>query len=111
MNTTENNCPCCHNHCPKEQLKCPRGENYFSGSGQSEERHGRHRKFSRDVDISTLSTEEAIAALMGKCGHFLGHNKAVYSRAEGGNILTANLSADEKEQLKNLISKCAENVK
>jgi hypothetical protein len=92
-------------------LKCPRGENYFSGGGQSAEHHGRHGRFGRDVDISTLSTEEAIAALIGKCGHFLGHSRDEYSRAEGGNILTANLSADEKETLKNLLSKCAENVR
>lgn len=23
-------CPCCHNHCPKDDLRCGKGKHYFS---------------------------------------------------------------------------------
>jgi hypothetical protein len=106
MKQTENICPCCPNHCSKEKLKCPKGENYFAGGEHSELHHGRHNRFCGEQAISTLSTDDAVVALIRECGHFLHH-----SRGENADILTANLTSEEKEQLKALLSKCADNLK
>lgn len=40
------NCPCCPNHCPQDNLKCGKGQNYFSDdktnskSSYSNKHHG-----------------------------------------------------------------------
>lgn len=65
-------CPCCHNHCQKENLGCERGINYFSRDNGSE-----------DKDI-----KEQVITDLRKCGHFLHHHNS-------GEDLLKDLSEEE----------------
>jgi hypothetical protein len=90
-------CPCCPNHCPKEQLRCPRGRNYFEGGADAAQSPHHHQGIQQNPN---LSTEELVIGLLRKCGHMLHHGAAQ------GTDLLSNLSDAEKEQLKALLEKC-----
>ena len=86
----ERNCPCCGNHCPREALKCPRGQRYFGGSAPSGEEHVRHAHGAESGD--------EIVTLLRKCGHYLHHS-------EKPAVITC-LSAEERRTLTELLNKC-----
>lgn len=79
----EENCPCCHNHCPKDNLNCGRGREYFNKLSDEPKTIG----------------EEVINDLI-KCGHMLHHNKEL-----NNNDFLSNLSNDELEELHKLLTK------
>lgn len=100
MNPEANVCPGCENHCPQDQLRCPKGLKHFGDSGRMAggPSHG-------EADLSRLSPDEAVIQLMRKCGHYLHHSAG---QVDSGALLSA-LSDDEKRQLVALLDKCAKN--
>lgn len=80
------NCPCCPNHCLKENLQCNKGRNYFENN---------NRDFS-----NTNTLEEKVIEDLRKCGHMLHHNKNL----NPSELLTI-YSKEELERLHDLLSK------
>ena len=93
MKQTENKemvCPQCENHCPVDQLRCPRGQAHFGTAAQEPEEQ---------------SLDDAVILLMRKCGHYLHHHSADAS----GEALLSALSEAEKNELIALLEKCMQN--
>lgn len=99
-----NKCPCCPNHCDRNNLQCGKGEAYFSGEavphsehGHSEGmRHGYHggkHHGHRHPEFPAGS----LADLLAKCGHRLFHG--------GDESMFAALTEAEAAELKKLLSK------
>lgn len=82
-------CPCCSNHCEKDNLSCGRGRDYFSTSHTEEK----------------SETIEEVVMDLRKCGHLLHHNRDLST-----NGLFNNFSKDELEQLHILLVKVYNNV-
>lgn len=57
---SDERCPCCPNHCDKDNLSCHRGQEYFNNPNTKEE---------------PTTLEECIIAELRKCGHMLHHNR------------------------------------
>lgn len=76
-------CPCCSNHCAKDNLSCGRGLEYFNSSTSEKD--------------ATL--EEKIVGNLRKCGHILHHNPEMKSN------LLLGCTKEELEQLHQLLSK------
>ncbi len=94
-----NYCTQCGNQCPKDELRCPRGREYFGiieGRGGPE--HHRQRK-------EAATADEKVILLLRKCGHYLHHNAGHGQDADCA-VLLAALSAAEKETLTDLLGKC-----
>lgn len=85
----DKNCPMCHNHCPKDNLGCGRGREYFNNLNNNSE-------------PKTLS-EEVLMDLR-KCGHLLHHNKDLDT-----NKILSDFSENELNQLHELLSKIHDN--
>lgn len=81
----EENCPCCSNHCPKDNLSCGRGVAHFSNTNNESEIN---------------SIEEQVVADLRKCGHMLHHSHDVNPEE-----LLSNLTDDELQKLHELLSK------
>lgn len=100
VETTTKTCPECKNHCPVDNLQCPKGMEHFGIETEKGKGPGR-----RDMDISKMEPDEAVLVLMRQCGHYLHHNVG-----HGGNVdpqaLLSSLSMEEKKQLIALLSKC-----
>lgn len=86
----EERCPGCHNHCPKDNLGCGRGQEYFNNQNNSSE-------------PKTLS-EQVIMDLR-KCGHLLHHNKDLNT-----NQILSSFSEEELDELHKLLSKITNNI-
>ncbi len=56
----QENCPCCPNHCQKDNLGCGRGKDYFSN---------------QDKNSEPKSLNEQVINDLKKCGHLLHHNR------------------------------------
>lgn len=82
-------CPCCHNHCSKDNLGCNRGKAYFDNQGDCNE---------------TNSLEEQVIIDLKECGHLLHHNREVSI-----NKLLTNYSKEELNKLHELLSKILKN--
>lgn len=82
-------CPCCSNHCLKDNLSCNRGREYFINNNVSKE-------------PKTLN--EQIIADLRKLGHLLHHNKDL----DTNNLLDC-LSKDELNNLHKLLFKICKN--
>lgn len=97
-----NKCPCCSNHCDRNNLQCGKGESYFNGENTQEYGHkpshhkGKHHGHHRREFLSG-----SLAELMSKCGHRLFHG--------GDETMFDVLTEDEKATLKSLLSKIASN--
>lgn len=79
------NCPCCPNHCSKDNLSCGRGKEYFSNSNK---------------DLESETIEEKVLMDLRKCGHILHHNKELDS-----NSILSSFSKEELENLHQLLMK------
>lgn len=100
MKTTEHTqqlCPNCENHCPSDQLRCPRGIAYFSGKENPDDSR-------QQQDLEHMAPEDAVIMLMRKCGHYLHHHGANASNAQ----LLSTLSDAEKRELIALLKKCTQ---
>lgn len=98
-------CPGCENHCPSNDLQCPKGMRYFSGNGGFEE----NRRPSASAQPSAnASADDAVLLLMRRCGHYLHHN-AGHGEAVNSAELLSSLSEAEKRQLAELLKKCMQN--
>lgn len=75
-------CPCCPNHCEKNNLGCGRGKEYF------------------DSNKEPKTIEEQVIMDLRKCGHLLHHNKDLNS----SHVLSG-FSVEELNQLHQLLSK------
>lgn len=78
------NCPCCPNHCEKDNLRCGKGRDYFNHLS--------------DLEPSTIS--EKVIEDLRKCGHLLHHNKDIEA-----NEFLSSLTDDELKELHLLLSK------
>lgn len=87
----EEKCPCCPNHCEKDNLGCGRGRNYFNSS-------------KKDVEINSI--EEQVMQDLRTCGHILHHNKDIDVSA-----LFKTLSPEELDKLHLMLMKIYDNVK
>lgn len=98
-------CPQCGNHCPKDDLKCPRGMKYF---GAKPEAGGRKHSFAHPTqeDISAMATDDAVIVLLRKSGHYL-HHSAGNGKDVNKKLLSA-LSEEEKNTLVELLQKCTQ---
>lgn len=83
-------CPCCPNHCDKDNLSCGRGREYFNN----------------DISKEPKTLNEQIIIDLRKCGHLLHHNKDLDT-----NKILANFSKEELNKLHELLSKFHSNVK
>ena len=81
----QENCPCCPNHCAKDNLGCGRGREYFS---------------SADTNNEPRSLNEQVISDLRKCGHLLHHNRDLDM-----NQLLSGLTDEELEKLHELLSK------
>lgn len=77
------NCPCCPNHCSKDNLSCGRGREYFNN-------YSKEPKTLNDQIIMDIR----------KVGHLLHHNKDLDT-----NKLLSTLSENELNKLHELLSK------
>lgn len=82
----QENCPCCQNHCSKDNLGCERGKRHFNIENSS------------NFEPNSL-TEQVITDLR-KCGHLLHHNKDLDTED-----LLSVFSEDELNELHRLLSK------
>lgn len=78
-------CPCCPNHCSKDNLGCNRGRDYFSN---------------KDEKIEPKTLNEQVIADLRKCGHLLHHNRDLDI-----NEFLSNLTEEELNKLHELLSK------
>jgi hypothetical protein len=85
----QENCPCCPNHCPKDNLGCGRGKDYFNNLNNS---------------LKSNSLNEKVIMDLRKCGHLLHHNRDLNT-----DELLVNLSKDELIKLHELLSKICNN--
>lgn len=81
---SEERCPCCSNHCLKDNLGCGRGAEYFN----------------RDNDSNIKTLDEQVIMELRKCGHLLHHNKELNPEK-----LLSVFSEQELNQLHSLLSK------
>jgi hypothetical protein len=79
---SEEKCPCCPNHCSKDNLGCGRGKNYFNNN------------------LEEISLNEKVISDLRKCGHLLHHNSDLDTES-----LLANFSEVELKSLHNLLTK------
>jgi hypothetical protein len=86
----EEKCPCCPNHCLKDNLGCGRGRDYFNNQNNS-------------FEPNTLN--EKIIMDLRKCGHLLHHNRDLNTET-----ILANFSDDELNELHKLLSKIHRNL-
>ena len=56
----QENCPCCPNHCSKDNLGCGRGKEYFEN---------------QDTNKEPKTLNEQVISDLRKCGHLLHHNR------------------------------------
>lgn len=82
-------CPCCPNHCEKDNLSCGRGEDYFNNN-----HHNEHH------EEEPKSIEEQVIKDLRKCGHMLYHNRNLNTYD-----LLKDFSKEELEQLHMLLTK------
>lgn len=79
----EEKCPCCPNHCDKDNLSCNRGREYFKGSNHKND------------------TEDSVINKIRECGHLLHHNDK--------DLNSHFLTEEEKQKLISLLDKCLNN--
>lgn len=108
MSENKNTCPGCDNHCTKEQIKCPRGAEFFGIEfdeskvhGKHGEHHGRHI----EKDDSAMTPADKVLNLLRQCGHYLHHNVGHGQQKDASELLSG-LSEDEQEMLIALLKKC-----
>lgn len=82
------NCPCCPNHCPKDNLGCGRGREYFSNLNNEQ----------KPIEQDSISSK--IIMDLKRCGHMLHHNHDIKPEE-----ILANLSNEELNKLHELLSK------
>lgn len=83
-------CPCCPNHCPKDNFSCGRGREHFNSQNNSSE---------------PKTIEEQVIMDLRKCGHLLHHNKELDTKE-----LLSNFREEELKKLHELLSKIQSNV-
>ena len=93
--TTEN-CPMCQNHCPKENLRCGRGREYFNENKHQED-------YNNTSEHSSI--KEQVIFDMRRCGHFLHHNRELDI-----NKVFSNLSDEELTKLHELLTNIHNNM-
>lgn len=86
----EEKCPCCFNHCSKDELKCRQGRDYFSD-------------LTNNSEPRTL--REQVIIDLRKCGHLLHHNKELNT-----NKFLSNFSEEELNNLHELLLKIYNNI-
>lgn len=116
--TEVKNCTQCKNHCPIDQVQCPRGEEFAAflkkggnpeefvgsshhkgdGHGEKGHNHGGRTGHEGRGGFKGGEKPEDLLGLMRACGHALHHGNA------GDEFFDA-LSAEEKEQLKAILKK------
>jgi len=79
------NCPCCPNHCQKENLGCGRGKEYFSN---------------QDASNEPKSLSKQVMDDLRKCGHLLHHSRDLNS-----DEFLSCFSLEELNELHKLLSK------
>lgn len=103
-----NKCPGCSHHCDRNNLRCGKGEAFFSGeaapdSGRShshrERKHQGHHAGKHPGHHRPDFPPGSLADLMAKCGHRLFHG--------GEESMFAVLTEAERIQLQDLLSKLA----
>jgi len=97
---TNNLCPNCRQHCPKSDLQCSRGIEYFGQKTESQKRKSQHRDI-RNID----SIKDETIILIMQCGHALHHR---LRESEISKDFLFFLSQDEKSELTRLLKKCIE---
>lgn len=78
-------CPCCPNHCSKDNLGCRRGIEHFNSPNNSS---------------APKSLCNQVIIDLRKCGHLLHHNKELNT-----DELLSNFSEEELNKLHKLLSK------
>ncbi len=99
----EEKCPCCGNHCPKDDLQCGRGKRYFEGGANSVERYergpgGHNERGLGGGHRGAPEGEDKVITLLRRCGHTLHHGG-------DGEKMLSNLSEEEKVHLGSLLEK------
>lgn len=100
----EKTCPECHNHCPSDQLRCPKGMEYFG----IEPKKGQPFFGNFGGDLSSMAAEDAVIMLMRKCGHYLHHNVGHREKTNNKELLST-LTEEEIKELAKLLEKCTQN--
>lgn len=77
-------CPCCPNHCPKDDLGCGRGKEHFSNVNDNNEK----------------SIGDKVIMELRRCGHILHHNREFDIEK-----LLSDFSEEELYKLHELLSK------
>lgn len=85
------NCPCCPNHCSKDNLSCGRGRDFYN---------------SQDDNNEAKSLNEQVIMDLRKCGHLLHHNRELTSEE-----LLSNFSEEELNNLHELLFRIHSNIK
>lgn len=90
MEDKEERCPCCHNHCRRDNLHCSRGRKYFEKESEKEKKQEE-------------SAGSLLYAIM-EAGHSLRH-MAKHGKCLDEEEILSDLSAEEQEQLLLLVSR------
>lgn len=97
---SNNLCPNCKRHCPKSNLQCSRGIEYFRQENEIQTKKSQHKNV-RNID----SIKDETVILMMQCGHILHHR---VRESEINQDFLFFLSQDEKSELTRLLKKCIE---
>lgn len=89
MEVKEERCPCCHNHCRRDNLHCSRGRKYF----EKEEKKQKQEE----------SAGSLLYAIM-EAGHSLRH-MAKHGKGLDEEEILSDLSAEEKDILLSLVTR------
>lgn len=90
-------CPGCGRHCPKDNLRCPKGKEHFGIQAEASE--------SSHPEERPLRPGEKVLVLLRKCGHFLHHSAGPDTDPEA---LLETLTPEENASLEKLLEKCLE---
>lgn len=87
-------CPCCSNHCHREQLKCKRGKKFFEDCNKTS------RRAEADVSDEEEKLTRSLKKLVRKCA------KRTRREKDGkGGAAFNNLTKEEKQTLRALLAK------
>ena len=89
----ETNCPCCENHCPKDDLRCKEGRAHFGVPAPQNRPTGPRPAEDGDDAITLLR----------KCGHILHHR---FGHGSDPAPLLGALTLEEQNTLCSLLTKC-----
>lgn len=117
MENTQN-CPCCPNHCPKENLQCKKGQHYFSNDKSNTDfshshehhefgHHGHSNKEKFHMHHESKFQPDSISDQLMRTAHMI--MRAAHRPDFSEEAVFDALTASEKNELLSLLKKINKN--